>query len=113
MYGILRRFEGLDKATGQSIYADDGNTLYYSGSPNPKMLLGLFTDLSYKKFTATINMNGTFGHYLFNNTAASVLGIGNLGNRNIAKNILVPDLCRKPFPMPRPHQLATLKKEII
>ena len=84
----LRKFEGLDKATGQSIYADNGNTLYYVGSPNPKMLLGIFTDLSYKKFTAAINMNGTFGHYLYNNTAASVLGIGNLGTRNIAKNIL-------------------------
>ncbi|MEO7960826.1 MAG: TonB-dependent receptor, partial [Ginsengibacter sp.] len=84
----LRRYEGLDKATGQSIYTDGGNTLYYSGSPNPKMLLGLFTDLTYKKFTAAVNMNGTFGHYLYNNTAASVLGIGNLGTRNIAKNIL-------------------------
>jgi iron complex outermembrane receptor protein len=84
----LRRFEGLDKSTGQSIYADGGNTLYYSGSPNPKMLLGLSTDFSYKKFTAVINMNGTFGHYLFNNTAASVLGIGNLGTRNIAKALI-------------------------
>ena len=84
----LRRWEGLDKATGQSIYADGGNTLYYSGSPNPKMLLGLTTDFTYKKFSATINMNGTFGHYLFNNTAASVLGIGNLGTRNIAKQLI-------------------------
>ncbi|MCW3106185.1 MAG: SusC/RagA family TonB-linked outer membrane protein [Segetibacter sp.] len=84
----LRRFEGLDKATGQSIYADGGNTLYYSGSPNPKMLLGLNTDFSYKKFSATVNMNGTFGHYLFNNTAATVLGIGNLGTRNIATSVL-------------------------
>lgn len=84
----LRRFEGLDKTTGQSIYADGGNTLYYSGSPNPKMLLGLSTDFSYKQFTATVNMNGTFGHYLFNNTAASVLGIGNLGTRNIAKDLI-------------------------
>ncbi len=84
----LRRFEGLDKATGQSIYTDGGNTRYYSGSPNPKMLLGIFTDVTYKKFSAAINMNGTFGHYLYNNTAASVLGIGNLGTRNIAKDIL-------------------------
>ena len=84
----LRRFEGLDKATGQSIYTDGGNTLYYSGSPNPKMLLGLSSDFSYKKFSAAVNMNGTFGHYVFNNTAASVLGIGNLGTRNIAKSIL-------------------------
>ncbi len=84
----LRRFEGLDKATGQSVYADGGNTLYYSGSPNPKTLLGLSSDFSYKNLMATINMNGNFGHYLFNNTAASVLGIGNLGTRNIAKNLI-------------------------
>ena len=85
----LRRFEGIDKATGQSVYADGGNTLYYLGSPNPKMLLGLSSDFNYKKFTATINMNGTFGHYLFNNTAASVLGIGNLATgRNIAKALI-------------------------
>ena len=88
----LRRYQGLDKGTGQSIYADDGNTLYYSGSPNPKMLLGINTDFSYKKFSATVNMNGTFGHYLYNNTAASVLGIGNLGTRNIAKDIIGGDV---------------------
>lgn len=84
----LRRFEGLDKNTGQSIYTDGGNTLFYSGSPNPKMLLGISTDFTYKKFTAAVSMNGTFGHYIFNNTAASVLGIGNLGTRNIAKGII-------------------------
>ena len=39
-------------------------------------------------------MNGTFGHYLFNNTAASVLGIGNLGTRNIAKDLLGEKLKR-------------------
>ena len=88
----LRRFEGLDKNTGQSIYTDDGATLFYSGSPNPKTLLGISTDLSYKKWTATIAMNGTFGHYVFNNTAASVLGIGNLGTRNIAKELLGGDV---------------------
>ena len=33
-------------------------------------------------------MNGNFGQYIYNNTAASVLGIGNLGNRNIAKALI-------------------------
>ncbi len=84
----LRRFEGIDKGTGQSVYADGGSKLYYSGSPNPKMLLGLSTDVSYKKFAATVNFNGNFGQYIYNNTAASVLGIGNLGNRNIAKGLV-------------------------
>jgi len=88
----LRRFEGLDKGTGQSVYTDGGNTLFYSDSPNPDVLLGVSTDFSYKKFTATINMNGTFGHYIFNNTAASVLGIGNLGTRNIAKDLIGGDV---------------------
>ena len=84
----LRQFEGLDKTTGQSVYTDAGNSLFYSDSPNPDVLLGISTDFSYKKLTATINLNGTFGHYLFNNTAASVLGIGNLGTRNIAKDLI-------------------------
>jgi len=84
----LRQFEGLDKSTGQSVYTDAGNSLFYSDSPNPDVLLGVSTDFSYKKFTATINMSGTFGHYVFNNTAASVLGIGNLGTRNIAKDLI-------------------------
>lgn len=87
----LRRWEGIDKTTGQSIYTDEGNTLFYSGSPNPKTLLGLSTDFTFKRFSAVINMNGTFGHYLFNNTAASVLGIGNLGTRNVAKSVFETD----------------------
>jgi iron complex outermembrane receptor protein len=84
----LRRFEGIDKTSGQSIYTDDGNTLFYSGSPNPTMLLGFSTDFNYKKFTATVNMNGTFGHLLYNNTLNTILPIGNLGTRNIAKSLL-------------------------
>jgi TonB-linked SusC/RagA family outer membrane protein len=84
----LRKFEGIDKATGQSIYTDNGETLFYSGSPNPTTLIGAYVDFSYKRFSATVNMNGTFGHYIFNNTAASVLGIGNLGTRNIAKGLV-------------------------
>ncbi len=33
-------------------------------------------------------MNGAFGHYLYNNTANTVIPIGNLGTRNIAKSLL-------------------------
>lgn len=88
----LRRWEGLDKTTGKDILTDGGATLFYSGSPNPKTLLGISTDFTYKKFVATVSMNGTFGHYLYNNTAATVVGIGNLGTRNIAKNLIGNDI---------------------
>lgn len=84
----MRRFLGIDKTTGQSTYEDNGNTLYYVGSPNPKQVVGFSTDVSYKKWSLIINMNGALGHYLYNNTANTVLPIGNLGTRNIAKSLL-------------------------
>lgn len=83
----LQRWEGIDKTTGKDILTDGGATKFYVGSPNPKTLLGISTDVSYKKFSAGLNFNGTFGHYVYNNTAATVLSIGNLGVRNIAKGI--------------------------
>lgn len=88
----LRTFQGIDKTTGQSIYklnADGSDNLDYVGNPNPKTILGITTDLSYKKWFLAINMNGAFGHSLYNNTANSVLPIGNIiGGRNIAKSII-------------------------
>ena len=83
----LRNFEGIDKTTGQSVYTDDGNTLYYSGSPNPKRVYGITSDFTYNKFYAILNMNGAAGQLLYNNTANSVLVIGNLGTRNISQEL--------------------------
>jgi TonB-linked SusC/RagA family outer membrane protein len=84
----LRRFQGIDKATGQSNYENDGNKLYYVGNPNPKTLLGFTTDLNYKKFSFVANLNGAFGHVLYNNTLNTVIPIGNLGTRNIASSLV-------------------------
>jgi iron complex outermembrane receptor protein len=52
------------------------------------VLLGITTNLRYKKFNLEISMNGAFGHELYNNTANTVLPISNLGNRNITKDLL-------------------------
>jgi iron complex outermembrane receptor protein len=82
----LRRFEGIDKASGQSIYADN-EALFFSGSPNPKQVYGITTDFSMNKFFASANFNGAAGHYLYNNTANSVINVGNLGTRNIDARI--------------------------
>lgn len=90
----LRQFEGID-ANGQSIYTNDGNKLFYSGNPNPTTLLGITTDLNYKKFSAVINMNGAFGHVIYNNTLNTVLPIGNLGTRNIAKSLVADNKAKE------------------
>ncbi|MCU7552589.1 SusC/RagA family TonB-linked outer membrane protein [Chitinophagaceae bacterium LB-8] len=84
----VREFLGIDKTTGFSTYTDNGNTSFFIGDPNPDVLLGISTDFSYKKFTVTVNMNGAFGHDIYNNTLNTVLPIGNLqGGRNIAASL--------------------------
>ena len=83
----LRKYEGLD-ANGSSIYTDKGSSFFFVGDPNPNQLLGISTDVSYNKFTLTVNANGAFGHQIYNNTLNSVLPISNLGTRNIAASLL-------------------------
>ncbi|WP_240627893.1 SusC/RagA family TonB-linked outer membrane protein [Terrimonas sp.] len=98
----LAVFEGVDPSTGTSRYrskdghsgtdVDPAQNKFYVNSPNPKMLLGFSTDVSYKRLTATVNFNGAFGHYLFNNTMATVLGINNLSGKNISPEYFKPEL---------------------
>lgn len=98
----LAQFEGIDPTTGTSMYrgldgdvstaVDPALNKFYVGSPNPTSLLGISTDVTYKRLTATLNMHGAFGHYLFNNVMATVLGVNNLSNRNIGKSFFNREL---------------------
>jgi iron complex outermembrane receptor protein len=83
----LRKFEGYD-ANGQGKYTDNGNSQYFIGNPNPKTMMGIVTSFNYKKFTLGVNMHGAFGFNVYNNTANTVLPIGNLGSRNITANLV-------------------------
>jgi iron complex outermembrane receptor protein len=86
---ITREFLGMDKATGQAIYTDEGNSFFYVGNPNPKTLLGIGTTLSFKKLTFVANMTGAFGHSLYNNTMNNVINVGSIHRgRNIALSVL-------------------------
>ena len=56
--------------------------------PNPKTLLGITTSLNYKKLTFTANMNGAFGHKIYNNTLNNVINVGSINRgRNIAVSV--------------------------
>ena len=73
------------KDTGFAIYKDDGNTFYFVGNPNPKILAGISSTLRYKKLTFTANMYGAFGQDIFYNTLLNVINVsgfnagGNIG----------------------------------
>jgi TonB-dependent starch-binding outer membrane protein SusC len=82
----LREFQGFDKTTGQAIY---GANPIFAGDPNPKTFVGFSTDLTWKKWSTTLNFHGNFGNLIYNNTAMSVLNISNIvGGRNIAANLV-------------------------
>jgi iron complex outermembrane receptor protein len=77
-----RKFLGLDKSTGFSIYEDEGNTFFYVGDPNPKFLLGISSTFRYKKFSMIVNMNGSFGQNIYNHTL-SLLNVSGIKGANI------------------------------
>ena len=84
----VRQFNGIDPVTGQANLEDGGVSFFFMGSGNPTTLLGINTNLGYKKFSLGIAMNGAFGHKIYNNTANAILPINNLGNRNISTDLL-------------------------
>ncbi len=79
----LREYLGIDKTTGQANYTNDGDESFYGEDPNPNMLLGINTEVNYKKWSFNMNLNGAFGHHIFNETAMNVIPITNLGTRNV------------------------------
>ncbi len=87
----LREWNGLDEA-GFDKLTDEGNSFFFIGDPNPDMLLGFTTTFQTGKWDFVMNFYGTFGHQIYNNTANTVLPIGNLGTRNIAKAIIEADI---------------------
>jgi TonB-dependent starch-binding outer membrane protein SusC len=82
-----RQYEGIDKSTGFASYTG-GDQMFFVGDPNPDVLLGLSTTLRYNKFTLTANMNGAFGHQVYNETLNNVINVGSINNaKNIALSI--------------------------
>jgi len=79
----LREYLGINKTTGQANYTNDGDESFYGEDPNPNMLLGINTEVNYKKWSFNMNLNGAFGHHIFNETAMNVIPITNLGTRNV------------------------------
>jgi TonB-dependent starch-binding outer membrane protein SusC len=82
----LRRFTGIDKATGISMY-EGGEQRFFVGSPNPDVLLGINTRATWRKLALELSFNGAFGHYIYNNTANAILTLTNLGKRNVGLDV--------------------------
>jgi TonB-dependent starch-binding outer membrane protein SusC len=76
-----KQFEGFDGSGGSKF--PNGLTKTYAGNPNPNTLLGIRSELNYKKISLVLNGYGIFGQKVYNNTANATVGLGNLGKGNV------------------------------
>jgi iron complex outermembrane receptor protein len=72
----LKTYQGIDKTSGIGVVPDVKS---YVGDPNPDVLLGLSTRVGFGKLGLEVNMNGAFGHQIYNNTANAILTVNNIG----------------------------------
>jgi TonB-dependent starch-binding outer membrane protein SusC len=82
----LQNFEGFG-SNGIANYTAGGPK--FAGDPNPKAFFGFSTNLTYKSWGLGINMHGSVGNKLYNNSLMSVLNISNIvGGRNIYSGLV-------------------------
>ncbi|WP_422107147.1 SusC/RagA family TonB-linked outer membrane protein [Winogradskyella sp.] len=95
-------FEGFD-SNGNSVFRDvngDGvgeaslqapgqGDRTFVGDPNPDVLVGFQTNMTYKNWDLSIIMNGAFGHQIYDNTATALFNAGALsGGGNVTSDIV-------------------------
>lgn len=91
----VREHNGIG-ADGLSSFTAEGEEFYEKGDPNADIVLGFNAGFTANALSFNMNWNGAFGHQLYNNTAMSVISIGNLGNRNIDAALMDGDVLESP-----------------
>ncbi len=80
---FLKHFSGFDQ-NGNQIVSDNPQL---AGDPNPSYIAGVSTSLRYEKLTLSVNMGGSFGFKIYNNTATAVTNLAGIAQgRNVDLN---------------------------
>lgn len=64
---------------------EDGGDRYIAGQAMPKMFLGTNISFRYKDFDITLQVNGAFGHKIYNGTALTYMNMGAFPDYNVMK----------------------------
>lgn len=73
----------VDLDGDQIINTDDGKDRYIAGQAVPKTLLGSNISLRFKQWDIAIQVNGAFGHKIFNGTSLSYMNMNSLPGYNV------------------------------
>ena len=68
------------------INLEDGGDRYIAGQATPKMFLGTNISFRYKDFDITLQMNGAFGHKIYNGTALTYMNMASFPDYNVMKD---------------------------
>lgn len=68
-----------------TVNLSDGGDRYVAGQATPKIMLGSNIALRYKNFDLALQVNGAFGHKIFNGTALSYMNMASFPDYNVMK----------------------------
>ena len=74
---------GIADLNGGGVSIEDGEDRYIAGQAIPKYILGSNISLRYKSFDLSLQMNGAFGHKIYNGTALTYMNMNNLPDYNV------------------------------
>ena len=82
---FLPHCTGLARAEDGSLYYEmaDGQENRIAGQATPKATLGSNVSFRWKDFDISVQMNGAFGHKIFNGTALTYMNLGSLPYYNV------------------------------
>ncbi|WP_099465815.1 SusC/RagA family TonB-linked outer membrane protein [Parabacteroides provencensis] len=71
---------------GNGVSLEDGGDRYVAGQAMPKTLLGSNISFRYKQFDLSLQINGAFGHKIYNGTYLTYMNVDIFPDYNILKN---------------------------
>lgn len=83
-YGDGTKYYDIEDIDGNGdINIEDGGDRYIAGQATPKWLLGSNISFRYKNFDISLQMNGAFGHKIYNGTALTYMNMGSFPDYNV------------------------------
>ena len=79
------KYEIEDLDHNGKVNIEDGSDRYIAGQATPKMTLGSNISFRYKAFDISLQMNGAFGHKIYNGSALSYMNMSSFPDYNVMK----------------------------
>ncbi len=76
------RYEIAD-LNGDGVNLEDGEDRYIAGQATPKTMLGSNISFRYKQFDVSLQINGAFGHKIYNGTSLTYMNMGSFPDYNV------------------------------